>query len=204
MPAEGNAFLDALRQRLLPIDGWGRFRVGARPAAVVAALFEDAGEWHLPFVARRSDAPDHPGQVALPGGGVREGESAWEAAARECAEEIGVAAAALRPLGAGAPLYAAVTNFHVVPFVAVVDGPRPAFVHQEAELDEVFEIPLRDLLADAGWLEAEAGSWLGRHFPWRQRVVWGLTARLLADLLPRFREALADAGGGGPQVEPGV
>jgi 8-oxo-dGTP pyrophosphatase MutT (NUDIX family) len=131
---------------------------------------------------------------------VREGEGAWEAAARECAEEIGVAAEALEPLGAGAPLYAAVTNFHVVPFVAVVNGPRPAFVHQATELDEVFEIPLRELLADTGWMEADAGSWLGRHFPWRQRVVWGLTARLLADLLPRFREALATV----PQVEPGV
>ena len=200
MTAEGKPFLDALRQQLLPIDSWGRFRVGARPAAVVAAIFEDGGEWHLPFVARRADAPDHPGQVALPGGGVREGESAWEAAARECAEEIAVPVAALEPLGAGAPLYAAVTNFHVVPFVAVVSGPRPAFVHQAAELDEVFEIPLRELLADAGWLEADAGSWLGRHFPWRQRVVWGLTARLLADLLPRFRQALATAA----QVEPGV
>jgi len=198
--AEGNPFLDALRQRLLPIDGWGRFRVGARPAAVVAALFEDAGEWHMPFVARRTDAPDHPGQVALPGGGVREGESAWEAAARECAEEIGVAAGALVPLGAGAPLYAAVTNFHVVPFVAVVDGPRPAFVYQATELEEVFEIPLRELLAETGWMEADAGSWLGRHFPWRQRIVWGLTARLLADLLPRFGEALAASA----QVEPGV
>lgn len=200
MSEPGNPFLDALRQRLLPVDGWGRFRVGARPAAVVAALFQDAGEWQLPFVARRPDAPDHPGQVALPGGGVRAGEGVWAAAARECAEEIGVAAPSLRPLGAGAPLYAAVTNFHVVPFVAVLEGPRPAFVHQEAELEEVFEIPLRDLLAEAGWQEAEPPSWLGRHFPWRQRVVWGLTARLLADLLPRFREALAAAA----QVEPGM
>ena len=196
----GNPFLDALRQSLLPVEGWGKFRVGARPASVVAALFEDAGDWHLPFVARRPDAPDHPGQVALPGGGVRPGESAWEAAARDCAEEIGVAPHSLQPLGAGPPLYAAVTNFHVVPFVAVVAGPRPAFVHQASELEEVFEIPLRELLADAGWLEAEPGSWLGRHFPWRERIVWGLTARLLADLLPRFREALARAA----QVEPGV
>jgi len=197
----GNPFLDALRQRLLPIDDWGSFRVGARPAAVVAALFADAGEWHLPFVARRADAPDHPGQVALPGGGVRSGESAWQAAGRECAEEIGVAFSALQPLGAGEPLYAAVTNFHVVPFVAVVTGPRPAFVHQATELDAVFEIPLRELLAESGWMEAEPGSWLGLHFPWNQRVVWGLTARLLADLLPRFREAVA---AGAAQVEPGM
>ena len=202
MTDSGNPFLDALRQRLLPVDRWGSFRVGARPAAVVAALFEDAGEWQVPFVARRPDAPDHPGQVALPGGRVHPGESAWEAAARECGEEIGVDPATLEPLGAGAPLYGAVTNFHVVPFVAVVNGPRPVFVHQEAELEEVFEIPLRELLAETGWMEAEPPSWLGRHFPWHERIVWGLTARLLADLLPRFGEALALAGSA--QVEPGV
>ena len=201
MTERGQTFIDALRQRLLPVDGWGAFRVGSRPAAVVAALFEDGGEWHLPFVARRADAPDHPGQVALPGGVVRAGETAWEAAGRECAEEIGVAFEALEPLGAAASIYAGVTNFHVVPFVARVRGPRPAFVHQEAELEAVFEIPLRELLTDSGWLEAEPGSWLGRHFPWQQRVVWGLTARLLADLLPRFREAIAAAGA---EVEPGV
>jgi 8-oxo-dGTP pyrophosphatase MutT (NUDIX family) len=183
---------DALRHHLHPIDGWGSFRVGARPAAVVAALFEDGGEWHLPFVARRNDAPDHPGQVALPGGRVKRDESAWAAAARETAEEIGADRATLTPLGAGDPIYAAVSNYSVVPFVAIVDGPRPAFVHQASELDAVIEIPLLHLLADEGWLDADPGSWLGRHFPWQDRIVWGLTARILADLLPRFRAALAE------------
>ena len=174
------------------MDGWGSFRVGARPAAVVAALFEDGGQWHLPFVARRNDAPDHPGQVALPGGRVKSDESAWAAAARETAEEIGADPGTLEPLGAGDPIYAAVSNYSVVPFVAIVDGPRPAFVHQASELDAVIEIPLLQLLAEEGWMEADPGSWLGRHFPWQDRIVWGLTARILADLLPRFRAALED------------
>lgn len=187
------SFPDALRDYLAPIDGWGDFRRGARPAAVVAAVFEDGGQWWVPFVARRNDAPDHPGQVALPGGGVKPGEDAWAAAARECAEEIGVAAETLTPLGAGRPIYAAVSNFAVVPFVAVVDGPRPAFVHQESELDAVIEIPVLELLRDEAWIEADPGSWLGSHFPWQAHVVWGLTARILDDLLPRFRAAMAEA-----------
>lgn len=181
-----------LARHLAPIDGWGGFRLGARPAAVVAALFQEEGEWMLPFVARRNDAPDHPGQVALPGGRVKPGEGAWAAAARECAEEVGVAEATLRPLGAGRPIYASVTNYSVVPFVAVVDGPRPAFVHQESELDAVIEIPLLELLREEAWMMADPGSWLGQHFPWQDRIVWGLTARILDDLLPRFRAALAE------------
>ncbi len=183
-------FPEALREYLNPMNAWGAFRVGARPAAVVAALFEAGGEWWMPFVARRNDAPDHPGQVGLPGGGVKPGEDAWTAAARECAEEIGVVAGTLSPLGAGSPIYAAVSNFSVVPFVAVVDGPRPAFVHQESELDAVIEVPVLELLREEAWIEAEPGSWLGQHFPWHDRIVWGLTARILADLLPRFRAAM--------------
>jgi 8-oxo-dGTP pyrophosphatase MutT (NUDIX family) len=121
---------------------------------------------------------------------VKPGEDAWAAAARECAEEIGVVAGTLTPLGAGSPIYAAVSNFSVVPFVAVVDGPRPAFVHQESELDAVIEVPVLELLREEAWIEAEPGSWLGQHFPWHDRIVWGLTARILGDLIPRFRAAL--------------
>ena len=195
-----NHLPDAMRQHLLPVDAWGSFRVGARRAAVVAALFRHDDAWWIPLVARRSDAPDHPGQVALPGGRVRDGEGAWEAGARETAEEIGVAAGSLRPLGAGMPIYTAVSNYSVVPFVALVEGPRPAFAHQVSELEAVIEIPLLRLLAEDGWLDAEPPSWLGRHFPWDSRIVWGLTARILGDLLPRFRAALAEA----PERSPGV
>ena len=110
-------FLGRTEQLFTPIDAWGEFRRGARPAAVTFILYDADGHWRVPFVRRRADLPDHPGQVALPGGGVRAGESAWEAAQREVAEEIGVPVGRLRPLGAGRPIYAAVSNFSVVPFV---------------------------------------------------------------------------------------
>jgi 8-oxo-dGTP pyrophosphatase MutT (NUDIX family) len=193
MPPEANAqdqFLARLRASLLPVDGWGSFRPGSRPAAVTAVLYQAAGEWSLPFVRRRPDLADHPGQVALPGGGVRPGEGAWEAAAREVEEEIGVPAAAITPLGAGTPVYASVSNFSVVPFVAWSPDPELAFNHDPGELEGVLEIPLRRLLDESAWLAAAEG-WMGRYFLWEGSPVWGLTERLLADLLPKFRQALS-------------
>lgn len=192
MPPESNPhdqFLERLRPLLQPVDGWGSFRPGSRAAAVCAVLYRSQGEWSLPFVRRRADLPDHPGQVALPGGGVHAGESAWEAAAREVEEEIGVPAAALTPLGAGAPVYASVSNFNVVPFVAWSPDPELAFNHDPGELDGVLEIPLARLLDEEAWLAAAEG-WMGRYFLWEGVPVWGLTERILADLLPRLRSAL--------------
>jgi 8-oxo-dGTP pyrophosphatase MutT (NUDIX family) len=184
------AFVNRLRDQLTPIDRWGSFRRGARSAAVTAVLYARHGEWHLPFVRRRSDLPDHPGQVGLPGGVVRPGEGAWEGAAREVAEEIGVPASNLHPLGAGESFYTAVSNFSVVPFVAWLPDPDPVLVHDARELDGVLQIPLARLLRDEEWLDA-AGPWQVRYFPWGESRVWGLTERILADLLPRFRAALA-------------
>jgi 8-oxo-dGTP pyrophosphatase MutT (NUDIX family) len=181
--------LDRLERLFAPIDGWGEFRKGARPAAVVFVLYRQSGRWMVPFVRRRADLRDHPGQVALPGGGVQPGESAWEAAEREVEEEIGVGVGRLVPLGAGDPIYASVSNFSVVPFVAHLPNAKLPFVHDERELDGVLAIPLERLLDDSAWLESD-DQWRFRYLAHEESVVWGLTERIVAGLAPRLREAL--------------
>jgi 8-oxo-dGTP pyrophosphatase MutT (NUDIX family) len=119
---------------------------------------------------------------------VRPGESAWEAASRELEEEIGVPASNLTPLGAGVPFYAAVTNFSVVPFVAWLAGEEPTFVADPRELDAVLEVGLDRLLDAEEWLEG-LQPFPGRHLPVEETMIWGLTARLLADVLPRISAA---------------
>lgn len=179
----------AARSLLRPVTAWGSFREGARHAAVTTILYEEEGGWRVPFVTRRADLADHPGQVALPGGKVEQGEEAWAAAAREAREEIGVPEGALVPLGAGVPVYTAVSNYSVVPFVAWLPE-QAAFVHDPGELEGVLEIPLDRLLSEEEWIEFQAErSWMGRYFPWNGSVVWGLTARILADVLPLLRTA---------------
>ena len=146
----------------------------------------------MPFVLRRPDLPDHPGQVALPGGSVKPGENAWNAAAREVEEEIGVSVGELEPLGAGTALYTSVTNFHVVPFVARLRSPDAIFNHDPGELVGVLEVPLERLLDEGAWAVG-VEQWMGELFEWEGSTIWGLTGRILADLLPRFRRAMAAA-----------
>ena len=182
-------FLDRIERLFSPIDAWGEFRRGARRAAVTFVLYDVHGRWMVPFVRRRADLPEHPGQVALPGGGVRDGETAWQAAEREAEEEIGVPRGSLRPLGAGEPFYASVTNFSVVPFIAHLPAPVPVFVHDARELDGVLEIPLDRLLDDSAWLTS-GSPWRFRYLAHEESVVWGLTERIVAGIAPRLREAL--------------
>ena len=182
-------FLERVRTELKPVDAWGEFRRGARHAAVVFVLYRHAGRWMVPFVRRRADLRDHPGQVALPGGGVHTGETAWEAAQREVAEEIGVAVGRLVPLGAGDMIYAAVTNFSVVPFVAHLPEPVESFVHDTSELDGVLAIALDRLLDDSAWLTSEE-PWRFRYLAHEESVVWGLTERIVYGLAPKLRLAL--------------
>lgn len=185
-------FLSGVERLFHPIDRWGDFRRGARKAAVVFVLYRSDGRWMVPFVRRRADLRDHPGQVALPGGGVQEGESAWAAAQREVAEEIGVPVGRLVPLGAGEPIYAAVSNFSVVPFVAYLPDPVPAFVHDQAELEGVLTIPLDRLLDDNAWLQSD-DPWRFRYLAHEEGVVWGLTERIFAGLAPKLAEALTES-----------
>ncbi|TME56676.1 MAG: CoA pyrophosphatase [Chloroflexi bacterium] len=194
-------FLAGLEQLFYPIDGWGDFRRGARKAAVVFVLYRAGGRWMVPFVRRRTDLRDHPGQVALPGGGVQEGETAWDAAQREVAEEIGVPVGRLVPLGAGDPIYAAVSNFSVVPFVAYLPDPVSPFVHDVNELEGVLEIPLDRLLDDSAWLLSE-DSWRFRYLMHDESVVWGLTERIFAGLAPKLSQALSESASEGQNQDP--
>ena len=182
-------FLGQLERLFKPVDGWGEFRKGARAAAVTFVLYRQAGRWMVPFVRRRADLRDHPGQVALPGGSVEAGESAWGAAQREVAEEIGVPVGRLVPLGAGDAIYAAVTNFSVVPFVAYLPDPVESFVHDVRELDGVLAIPLDRLLDDTAWLESDE-PWRFRYLAHEESVVWGLTERIVFGLAPKLKQAL--------------
>jgi 8-oxo-dGTP pyrophosphatase MutT (NUDIX family) len=67
----------------LPVDG-------RHAAAVAVAVIEHDGARGVPLTRRAARMRAHPGQWALPGGRIDEGEDAVAAAVREMDEELGV------------------------------------------------------------------------------------------------------------------
>jgi 8-oxo-dGTP pyrophosphatase MutT (NUDIX family) len=160
----------------------------ARQAAVLVPLYVDAGELWTLLTRRAESLPHHRGQVAFPGGGRETGEDLWTAALRESEEEIGLPQKAVLQLGeldeVGSP-----AGFRIVPFVGAIPNRFEATPSPE-EIDEVFTIPVR-ALANPQLVEDRDVVVNGRQRSIRiyhvgRHLIWGLTARILQNLLARL------------------
>ncbi|HEU4384292.1 MAG TPA: CoA pyrophosphatase [Anaeromyxobacteraceae bacterium] len=192
--------------RRLAVDGF------AAAAVLVPLLRRPAGPTLL-FTRRTADLSKHRGEIAFPGGHREPGEEARAAALREAGEEVGLEPRRVEVAGEldDRPV---VTRFVVTPVVGLVAEPPAAFSRDAREVEEVFEVPLsrfldpeverfewwhpsrlppdlaRRPLSDLGSeeIDPESGSYKVYFFDVApDRVVWGLTARLVRDLLERLR-----------------
>lgn len=160
----------------------------ARQAAVLVPLYVDARELWT-FLTRRTEAlPHHKGQIAFPGGSFEPGEDAWAAALREAEEEVGLDSSKVLQLGeldeSETP-----SGFRIVPCVGAVPYPiatRP----NDGEIEEIFAVPI-SAFADPRMVEDRLVTidgeerWL-RVYHVGSRHVWGLTARIVQNLLERL------------------
>lgn len=137
---------------------------------------------------RSANLPNHPGQIAFPGGKIDpQDDGPLGAALREAEEEVGLARSLVDPLGYLDP-YLTRTGFRIVPVVGIV---RPDFglTLNPGEVDEAFEVPL-DFLMNAGnhIQETRESQGLMRTFHamiYEQRRIWGVTAGILRSLYER-------------------
>jgi 8-oxo-dGTP pyrophosphatase MutT (NUDIX family) len=163
-------------------------------AAVLAVLFEEAGEARVILTRRSSSLRSHRGEVSFPGGRLDPGEDAPTAALREAFEEIALDPALVRVEGWIHPVLTVVSGSLVMPIVASV-AERPLLVASPAEVERVFDVSLRDL-AGLETFHEEHWSMPGRQIPgsadssfpvWFFEVagemIWGATARMIHDLL---------------------
>jgi 8-oxo-dGTP pyrophosphatase MutT (NUDIX family) len=179
----------AAQRAMEPELSFGRYagppRPDAVPAAVVAVLYPDQGQWHLPLMLRPESLAHHAGQIGLPGGTVEPGETNEEAALRELEEELGINRHSALLLGQLSPIYLFGTNFLISPWVAAVRE-VPAFVPNMAEVQEILQIPLAHFLDASvrGRHVQQRGSlrFSAPHFAWHEHKIWGATSLILAEL----------------------
>ena len=166
---------------------------GRIDAAVLVPLYLDGGRLHAVFTRRRDDLRRHAGEISFPGGRQDPGEADLRRTAlREAEEEIGLPGDAVELIGALQPTPTIATNYAVYPFVGLIE-PGRTWTPSAAEVDAVLELPLDRLRAGS-----ERRRLRRRGVPFRtdvyvvdEHLIWGATARILADLLRRIPEDLA-------------
>ena len=164
----------------------------AREAATLVLLFPYQGgdESALVLTVRQPELRDHSGQISFPGGSRDGSETAEETALREGWEEVGVPAEHPTVLGRLSPIYIPPSEFSVFPVVAALDY-LPPFQIQEAEVAELLEVPLRQLL-DPATRQTSArkiggGIFEAPFFAVDGHEVWGATAMMLAEFVAVLR-----------------
>lgn len=159
-----------------------------RQASVLVPLYVNAGELWTVLTKRTDDLPTHRGQIAFPGGGRELKEDPWAAALRETEEEIGLDPKKVLPLG---ELDEGETpaGFRVIPCVGAIPFPyeaRPS----EREIAEVFSLPLTAFtnprMVEERPVRINGVERLLLVYHIGNRQIWGLTARILQNLLVRL------------------
>ena len=160
-----------------------------RRAAVALVLAPSADGGSLLFI-ERAERPGDPwsGQMAFPGGRVDPGDATTRAAAeRETLEEVGLGLARAELLGRLSDRHAGirlVAPLVLSAFVYRIDAPVPLTANHEVR--ETLWVPLRHLVDPGRRVQHRFGL---RRFPAilvgvpDRHVVWGLTYKLLSELL---------------------
>lgn len=192
---DSDPIIATLCKGLLPVkisDGTDAVkREGQRGASVLMPLvMRDA--WQVILTQRPQTMPQHPGQIAFPGGKREAGETALEAVLRETEEEIGVTADDIKILGR-LPSFNAVSEYRVTPFVGIVNS-KAKILPDDREVADVFETPLSFLMAAENHVPRDIFFEGKNHrlydMPYNSpdgthRNIWGMTAMMMYRLYQR-------------------
>jgi 8-oxo-dGTP pyrophosphatase MutT (NUDIX family) len=159
-----------------------------KPAAVLIAVVEREQPMVL-LTQRTAHLPQHPGQIAFPGGKIDAGDASPLAAAlREADEEIGLAREVIDPIGY-LDVYMTTLGFRIVPVVARV-APDFTLTLNPDEVDNAFEVPLAFVMELTNH-QTHSREWQGMMrtyyaIPFGERYIWGVTAGIFRNLRERI------------------
>ena len=182
------SWIVALRERLSSPPPRRLPASDLRQASVLVPLYVNAGELWTVLTKRTDTLPSHRSQIAFPGGGRELKEDPWAAALRESNEEIGLDPKLVLRLGEMDEVESP-AGFRVIPCVGAVPFPHK-LQPNEAEISEVFNLPL-SAFTNPQLVEERAVTINGvprnlRIYHVGSRQIWGLTARVLQNLLVRL------------------
>lgn len=176
-----------LRKVLLP-PTLAQAELETKPASAVLVLLRPAGDGLEVLLGRRARRTEDPwsGQISLPGGHRHaEDASLLETALRETREEMNLdVRGAAEVLGHLAPRSPGnVPTMLVVPFVALATAPLEA--RPGPEMQAAYWAPLAELPPSWGrtTVPTRVGELTVPAFLWKGLVIWGLTYRILEELL---------------------
>jgi len=161
-------------------------------AAVLILLYRKEGEYYILFTKRTELVEYHKGQISFPGGARDEEDRDLSTTAiRESGEEIGIKAGDVEILGELDDVFTVTSNFVITPFVATIPYPYK-FEINPFEVEELVEVPISVLL-DRNNLREEVYLYEGKplsvyYFQYKDRVIWGATARILKQFLDLVSE----------------
>jgi 8-oxo-dGTP pyrophosphatase MutT (NUDIX family) len=161
---------------------------GARPSAVLIVLAPGPTGPEVLLTRRSWEMREHSGEISFPGGRADAGETPVETALREAHEEVGLEPELVTIHGELSHLDTVVSRSYIVPKVGTVAGPLP-LTARTTEVDRVLWVPLAEFTRpDTYRSEVWAVGTVERtlhFFELDDETVWGVTARILVDLLTR-------------------
>ncbi|RXG16342.1 8-oxo-dGTP pyrophosphatase MutT (NUDIX family) [Leeuwenhoekiella aestuarii] len=159
-----------------------------RWAGVMAVFYPNgSGDTMLVLILRKTYKGVHSNQVGFPGGKVESFDASLEETAlRETEEEIGVDRNTIEVIKKLTKIYIPPSNFWVQPYIGIVRS-KPTFTKEEAEVEAILEVPLKEFLDDKKVIKQRIDTSYGTMlevpaFYLAERVVWGATAMMLSEV----------------------
>ncbi len=157
-------------------------------AAVLVPIYSSGGARHLVLTRRRADLRRHAGEISFPGGRRDPTDPDLQTTAlREAEEEIGLPRASVELIGALPATSTFATGYEIHPFVGSIP-PGVAWELSPREVDEVLELPLREIRAGrtVTRIDRRGISFLTDAYIVEDHLIWGATARIIEHLLGRL------------------